>query len=199
MKRKLELKNIVIASHNIGKIKEINDLLKPFSIKTISAKDLLLDEPIENGKTFEENSFIKASTISKFSNRPALSDDSGLVIPSLGGKPGIYSARWAGKNKNFNLAMKKIHKLIYKKDTFCWFVCCLTIVWPDGNYKSFSGRVYGNIVNPAIGTFGFGYDPIFKPLGYKLTFGEMNPKLKHKISHRAKAFSLLKNELLNIK
>ena len=186
---------LVIASHNGGKIQEIKDLFKPLSIKITSAKELNIDEPDENGTSFKENALIKSKFVSKKSGLPSLSDDSGICFPDLRNSPGIFSARWAGKNKDFDLAMFKIFhglKGINSPVKKCFFVCSLSLCWPDGHNSTTLGRVDGTFSWPPRGDKGFGYDPIFKPIGHKLTFGEMDPYFKHTISHRAIAFKKLK-------
>jgi len=197
-------KKIVVASHNTGKIKEIKNLLKPFKFKVYSALDFKIKEPKETGKTFIENSIIKAKVVSEKSNCIALADDSGLCINSLNGNPGIYSARWAGKNKNFKLAMKKIEReleelsLTSKRNRRAHFCCALTLFYPSRKIISFQGKVYGHLEFPARGLNGFGYDPIFIPDGYNKTFGEMKFAYKERISHRQIAFNKLKKYLLKI-
>jgi len=185
---------LVIASHNKGKIKEINELLNPLKIDVLSAYDLEIEEPEENGKTFEENALIKSKFVSQKTRLPCISDDSGICFSDLNNEPGIYSARWAGKEKNFAIAMLKIYESIkkIKNPSFdCHFICSLSICWPDGYDVTVSGRVDGKFSWPPRGDKGFGYDPIFKPLGYKKTFAEMEPKYKHSISHRSIAFDKL--------
>ena len=193
------MKEIVIASHNDGKVEEIRGLLKKYKFKIFSLKKFSHIEPKENGKTFIENSVIKAVSALKITGLPSISDDSGLCIPALNNDPGIYSARWAGKGKNFDLAAKKIEKKLFEKygnkqKLFKAFFCCaLTIALPDGTIKSFEGKVFGTLQFPPKGNNGFGYDPIFIPKGYKKTFGEMKYSFKERISHRQKAFKKLQN------
>ena len=178
---------IVIASHNKGKIEEIKDLLKPLGIKIFSAEKFGLEEPIENGLTFEENALIKSKYVSMKTGIPSLSDDSGICFADLNNKPGIHSARWAGKGKDFNLSMSKIRREIKKVKNpsyNCYFICALSLCWPNGSNVTVSGKVNGKFSWPPKGEFGFGYDPIFKPLGYNKTFGEMEPGFKHNISHK---------------
>ncbi len=195
------IKEIVIASHNEGKVKEIRSLLKPLGLKIYSAKKFKINEPIENGKTFSENSLIKSRNASLKSGIPAIADDSGLCVLSLNNDPGIYSARWAGKSKNFGHAIKKIenkmikNKLFNKSSRRAFFCCALSIYFPDNNYSVFEGKKYGHVQFPALGKNGFGYDPIFVPVGYKKTFGEMNFNYKERISHRAIAFRKMKKFL----
>ena len=193
------MKEIVIASHNDGKVEEIRGLLKKYKFKIFSLKKFSHIEPKENGKTFIENSVIKAVNALKITGLPSISDDSGLCIPALNNDPGIYSARWAGKGKNFDLAAKKIEKKLFEKygnkqKLFKAFFCCaLTIALPDGTIKSFEGKVFGTLQFPPKGDNGFGYDPIFIPRRYKKTFGEMKYSFKERISHRQKAFKKLHN------
>jgi len=192
--RVFEGNKLVIASHNEGKIKEIRDLLKPLKIDVLSAKDFKMIEPDENGVSFEENALIKSSFVSKQSGLPSLSDDSGICFPDLNNSPGIYSARWAGKNKNFSLAMLKVYnglKKLKKPTNKCFFICSLSLAWPDGYNVTVSGKVEGVFTWPPRGKRGFGYDPIFKPLGHNITFAEMEPDFKHDISHRSFAFKKL--------
>ena len=198
------MKEIVIASHNDGKVEEIRGLLKKYRFKIFSLKKFSHIEPKENGKTFIENSVIKAVSALKITGLPSISDDSGLCIPALNNDPGIYSARWAGKGKNFDLAAKKIEKKLFEKyknkqKLFKAFFCCaLTIALPDGTIKSFEGKVFGTLQFPPKGENGFGYDPIFIPKGYKKTFGEMKYSFKERISHRQKAFKKLQNFISKI-
>tara|TARA_Y100001960_G_scaffold248985_1_gene264817 strand:- start:510 stop:1106 length:597 start_codon:yes stop_codon:yes gene_type:complete len=192
-----KIKEIIIGTNNEGKYKEICDLL-PNKLKKYSPKDFNLISPEETGKTFEKNSYIKASYFSKKTNLICLSDDSGLEINLLRRKPGIYSSRWSGKKNNFNLAIKKVFKKMesIKKDWInensAQFVCCMTIFWPNGKSYSSKGIVKGKISATKRGRSGFGYDPIFIPEGYNQTFAEMKPKLKMSIDHRFKAFTKIK-------
>jgi len=183
---------LVIASHNAGKIGEISALLRPFGVAIVSAAALGLPEPEETGASFEENAALKAVAAARGSSLPALADDSGLVVPALGGDPGIYSARWAGATRDFAQAMQRVEeKLAGKADRRAFFVAVLALAWPDGHVESFRGEAHGSLVWPPRGTRGFGYDPVFLPEGATLTFGEMEPDRKHRISHRAEAFGML--------
>ena len=201
MSRKFNAKDrMVIASHNSGKVREITDLLQPLGIQIIGAADLGLIEPEETGQTFIENAVLKAELAAQASGLPALADDSGLVVNALGGAPGIYSARWAGPDKDFTHAMRRVSEALLlggNPDRSCSFVCALALSWPDGHTESFEGRVAGTVTVPARGERGFGYDPIFTPNGYSQTFGEMDPEHKHAMSHRADAFSQLLSSCLN--
>ena len=193
-----KIKELIIGTNNQGKYREISELL-PKRIKKYSPKDFKIKSPKENGKSFKENSFIKASYFSRKKNLICLSDDSGLEIDLLNGKPGIYSSRWGGKKNNFNIAIKKIFKEMsiikknWKSKNNARFICSMTLYWPGGKNFSSIGIVKGKISNEKKGKNGFGYDPIFIPNGYKETFGEMNPKLKMSIDHRFKAFKKIKN------
>lgn len=182
---------LVIASHNPGKVEEIAALLAPFAVETISAGLLGLAEPEETGDTFEANAALKAAAAAQASGLPALADDSGLVVPSLGGAPGIYSARWAGPAKDFRAAMERVHRQLANKDRAASFVAVLALAWPNGRTEHFRGEVQGTLTWPPRGDRGFGYDPMFVPHGRTLTFGEIDPAEKHRISHRARAFAKL--------
>ena len=197
-----KITEIIIGTNNQGKYDEICDLL-PSGIKKYSPKELNIPSPEESGKNFKENSFIKASYFSKKTNKICLSDDSGLEINLLNGKPGIYSSRWAGKKNNFNLAIKKIFskmnniKKDWKNDNAAKFICCMTLFWPNGKNYSGKGIIKGKISNLKKGKNGFGYDPIFIPNGHEQTFGEMDPNLKMSIDHRFKAFLKIKKYFFN--
>lgn len=192
MARHFDGSKLVIASHNKGKVREIGELLEPFGVETISAGELDLPEPVEDGETFIANAEIKALAAAKASGLPALSDDSGLEVHGLEGAPGIYSARWAGPGKDFAVAMQAvIDKLGGNPDRGANFTCALTLAWPDGHMESFEGKVFGTLINQMRGDKGFGYDPIFVPEGHSVTFAEMEPAEKHAMSHRADAFNQL--------
>lgn len=184
---------LIIASHNPGKVSEIHTLLSPYKIETISAAALGLAEPEETESTFQGNAALKARHAAAAGRLPALADDSGLSVEALGGAPGIYSARWAGPAKDFRQAMQKVHDALLECDgkiegAAAAFVCALSLAWPDGTCQNFVGQIHGTLTWPPRGTSGFGYDPIFSPIGGKMTFGEMSPDEKHAISHRAIAF-----------
>lgn len=182
---------LVIASHNAGKIREIADLLRPYVANFRSAGELGLPEPEETGTSFVANAELKARAAAA-AGHVALADDSGLVVPALNGDPGIYSARWAGPEKDFAMAMRKVEEgLAGKTDRTAYFVCALSMAWPDGHVETVEGRCYGTLVWPPQGEKGFGYDPMFRPDGYSATFGEMDPSRKHEMSHRADAFEQL--------
>jgi XTP/dITP diphosphohydrolase len=190
---------LVVASHNAGKVREIKALLGPHGIEPISAGSLGLPEPEETGTTFAANAEIKALASAKASRHAALADDSGLCVDALDGAPGIYSARWAGPTKDFRIAMTRIHnelrhKGLTDKDlatSAAKFVCALTVALPGGEYRSFEGEVHGHLTFPPRGDHGFGYDPIFVADGMEQTFAEIDPAKKHAMSHRAKAFAKL--------
>ena len=190
--RKFFGRELVIASHNSGKVKEVRALLRPFVVIAHAAKDLNLQEPDETGSTFAANAELKAKAATNVSGLPALADDSGLEVFSLARAPGIYSARWAGGAKNFDSAMRRVEKQLEGiSDRRAAFVCALSLAWPDGHVETVEAVVKGNLVWPPLGKKGFGYDPIFVPNGYNITFGEMEPQIKHRISHRTKAFNKL--------
>jgi XTP/dITP diphosphohydrolase len=182
---------LVIASHNQGKVEEISTLLMPFRIAVFSAASLGIPAPEETGDSFEANAALKAGAAAETSGRPALADDSGLVVPALGGAPGIYSSRWAGPTKDFRIAMERVHRELGEQDRSAFFIAVLALAWPDGEIELFRGEVAGALVWPPRGERGFGYDPMFVPEGGRATFGEMDPAQKHRISHRARAFAKL--------
>jgi XTP/dITP diphosphohydrolase len=192
MVRKFDGDTLVVASHNQGKVREIAALLGPYVAHFRSAGELGLDEPEETGTSFIANAELKARAAAEASGLIALSDDSGLVVPALDGQPGIYSARWAGPGRDFRVAMERVNRELGDDgDRAAYFVSALTLAWPDGHCVSVEGRVYGRLVWPIRGERGFGYDPMFAPDGYDITFGEMDPEEKHRISHRADAFRQL--------
>jgi XTP/dITP diphosphohydrolase len=191
MPRRFAGERLVIASHNAGKVEEIAALLAPFAIGAVSAGALGLPEPEETGDSFEANAALKAAAAAAASGLPALADDSGLVVPALGGAPGIFSARWAGAAKDFRPAMARVHRELADRDRSACFVAVLALAWPDAETALFRGEVAGRLVWPPRGERGFGYDPIFVPDGGTLTFGEMDPAQKHQVSHRARAFAQL--------
>ena len=185
---------LVVASHNPGKVREIEDLLRPFGIVTTGAGALRLAEPEETGSSFDDNAILKARAAANASGLPALADDSGLAVAALDGAPGLYSARWAGPDKDFRAAMARVESELKRKrakDTSAKFVCVLALAEPNGAVETFTGEVHGTLTFPPRGSRGFGYDPIFVMDGMTETFGEIDPALKHSISHRAKAFEAL--------
>ena len=192
-----KIREIIVGTNNNGKYKEICDLL-PNKIKKYSPKEFKISSPKEIGKSFAENSMIKASYFSKKTNLVCLSDDSGLEIDLLKGAPGIYSSRWGGIKNNFDEAIQKVFKEMskikkdWKNGNAARFVCCMTLFWPDGINYSSKGIVKGKISTKKKGNNGFGYDPLFIPDGFNKTFGEMKPKLKMSIDHRFKAFFKIK-------
>jgi XTP/dITP diphosphohydrolase len=191
MARRFAGGKLVIASHNPGKLVEITALLAPYRVETLGAAALGLAEPEETGSTFEANAALKAHAAAEATGLPTLADDSGLVVPALGGAPGIYSARWAGRSKDFSLAMARVHQELGDKDRIASFVSVLALTWPDGGEELFRGEVHGTLSWPPKGDNGFGYDPIFVPQDYTQTFGEMAPAEKYSIDHRARAFAKL--------
>jgi XTP/dITP diphosphohydrolase len=192
MSRRWNGGRLVIASHNEGKVREIRALLDPFGADVVSAGALGLPEPEETEKTFIGNALLKAHAAAAAAGIPALADDSGLAVTALGGDPGIYSARWAGPTKDFAHAMRKVEDgLAGKTDRSGTFICALALAWPDGHAETVEGTIAGELVWPPRGAHGFGYDPMFRPAGYDITFGEMDPARKHEISHRADAFRQL--------
>lgn len=206
--RFLTEREIIVASHNEGKVKEINHLVQPFGLIARPAKDFGLDEPAEDGATFEENAYIKAFAAASTTGLPALSDDSGLCVDALGGAPGIYTADWAekpdGSGRDFKMAMQKLEDALVQAGAANEsqrrgrFVAVLCLCWPDGHGEYFRGEVEGTIVWPPRGNKGFGYDPVFQPEDHDITFGEMEANEKHGpqngpdepgLSHRARAFA----------
>jgi XTP/dITP diphosphohydrolase len=192
--RKLAAGRLVIASHNPGKVREIAALLAGHGLEVVSAAELDLPEPEETGTTFVMNAELKARVAADLSGLPCLADDSGLCVDALGGDPGIFSARWAGEAKDFDLAMRLVEDRLAEEPEAprdAHFVCALALAWPDGHVEWFEGRVEGTLVWPPRGDRGFGYDPMFLPDGEAETFGEMDQDRKHSISHRADAFRQL--------
>ena len=196
--KKANILKILIGSNNKGKIKEIRGLI-PNKVKILGTKDFNLKSPRETGKTFEQNSLLKAKYYSKKTNMICLADDSGIEIDLLGKAPGIYSARWAGKNGNFNLAINKVYKELnkknkkwYKRKTKARFISAITIFWSSKRFITVLGKVEGSISKRKKGKNGFGYDPIFIPNGSKVTYGQMKYSEKIKIDHRFKAFKKIK-------
>lgn len=196
----MKLEEIVFASHNEGKIKEIKKLLAPYGIKVKSALDMNLPDVEETGETFEENSLLKSRTIAKLVNKPCLADDSGLCVDALNGAPGVYSARYA-PNRDFDKGMEKLLAEMEKspnKSRNAHFSCVISLAWPDGQYKVFAGQVDGKIAFHKMGAGGFGYDPLFVPEGFTCSFAQMSQEEKNKISHRGQAVEKLKDFLNNL-
>jgi len=220
--RLLETREIVVATHNPGKVVEINELIEPYGLVAKSAAEFGLGEPVEDGDTFEANAYTKAFAAASATDLPALSDDSGLCVDALNGDPGVYTADWAekedGSGRDFSMAMEKVEKALQRhgatqvSQRTARFVAVLCLCWPDGHAEYFRGEVEGNLVWPPRGTSGFGYDPVFMPQGYDVTFGEMTSEEKHGtgpkaaqgeagradlgLSHRSRAFAKLSSELL---
>jgi XTP/dITP diphosphohydrolase len=185
---------LVIATHNVGKMQEIRMLFSGFNFTILSANDLGLAEPNETENSFIGNAVLKARAAALASGYAALADDSGLTVKALGGAPGVYSARWSGPSRDFNIAMTTVEKALKKtnsNDMRAEFICALALVWPDEYSVSVEGKIKGVLTFPARGNKGFGYDPIFQPNGHDISFGEMDPDDKHAISHRADAFAKL--------
>ncbi len=198
--RQLTEPKLVVASHNPGKVREIAELVAAAGIEVVSAAEIGLDEPEETGTTFIANAELKALAAANVSGLPSLADDSGLAVHALGGEPGIYSARWAGPEKDFPAAMKIVEDRLASsrsQDRSAHFACALCLAWPDGHSETFEGQVHGTLVWPPRGDRGFGYDPVFLADGEAETFGEMAPSRKHAMSHRANAFKLLLEACLN--
>ncbi len=202
MTRKLQSSRLVIATHNAGKLKEIQALLAPYGVECLSAGALGLPEPAETGTTFVENALIKARAAAQASQIPSLADDSGLSVAALGGRPGVYTADWAERQwfegpagRDWYMAMGKVEGMLCElgpdADRACWFSCVLAIAWPDGDSAVYEGRVDGTYSWPPRGTMGFGYDPVFVPESRDVTFAQLDPAEKHRISHRADAFAKL--------
>jgi XTP/dITP diphosphohydrolase len=189
---KLAGQSLIIASHNQGKVAEIGALLAPLAVSVVSAGELGISEPEETGTTFVANAELKAIHSMQAGNKPALADDSGLVVPALGGSPGVYSARWAGPGKDFSVAFARIEKELAEKGAkapvAAYFACVLCLALPVGGVHVFEGRVDGTLTFPPRGEKGFGYDPIFIPDGYDVSFAQMAAAEKNRISHRARAF-----------
>ena len=192
MARRFAGERLVIASHNTGKVRELADLLASYDVDAVPANQLGIATPEETGATFLANAELKSLAAARASELPALADDSGLVVPALDGAPGINSARWAGPGRDFAQAMARVEReLSQKGDRRAHFVCALSLAWPDGHVESFEGHADGVLVFPPRGDKGFGYDPIFQPVGYQVTYGEMEPSAKQAISHRTEAFRKL--------
>lgn len=199
---------LVVATHNPGKLWELQQLLAPHGVDAVSASELGLAEPEETETTFRGNALLKATHAARAAQLPAFADDSGLCVEALDGAPGVYSARWAGEERNFAAAIRRVERELQERGATppfrAHFICALAIVWPDGHVEEFEGRVDGVLVFPPRGTKGFGYDPIFLPDGLEKTFGEMMSAEKHAmpgdgsqaLSHRARAFQALEKACL---
>ncbi len=199
--RKLANAKIVIATHNKGKLEEFRALLKPYGVEVVSAGELGLPEPVETEATFAGNARIKALSAMKASGLIAVSDDSGLCVEALGGEPGVYTADWAGPDRDWNRAMRLVEEKLQAKGAttpekrHAYFSCTLCVVWPDGEEKIYEGRAEGTLAWPPRGALGHGYDPMFVPAGDSRTFAELSPEEKNMISHRAKALEKLVRDL----
>ena len=199
---KFKDKKLIVATHNSGKLREIKELLNNLNLEIYSSIELGLPVPKENGSSFEENAYIKSSETTSISGLASISDDSGLVIPALGGSPGIYSADWSGPSRNFDDAISKIKYLMKNKNNFsASMVCVLCLSWDNKNFETFKGEMHGRIVFPPRGNKGFGYDPIFVPKiqpikNCELTYGEIDPSFKNKNSHRNIAFDKFLKRIL---
>lgn len=199
MTRSLTPGRLIAATHNKGKVKELKDLFEPLGFEVVSAAELDLPEPEETEFTFSGNALIKARAAAMATGTPALSDDSGIAVKALGGMPGVNTADWAGHPRDFYKAMEKVENelnAINAEDRSAKFVCCLAVVWPDGHEEIFEGESHGNLTWPPRGEMGFGFDPVFVPVGHTETFAELQPEEKHAMSHRADAFEKLKAALL---
>ena len=203
--RRFTDRQLVIASHNAGKVREIGDLLVPLGIAVNAAGDLNLPEPEETGTTYTANAALKARAAADATGLPALADDSGFAVAALGGAPGVYSARWAGPGKDFAIAMARVWDEVTAldranapADRAAAFICALALAWPDGHIEVFEGSVTGQMVWPPRGSRGFGYDPMFQAAGMTETFGECDPAFKHTISHRAVAFKAMLNACFSV-
>ena len=199
MSRKLQPGKLIAATHNKGKVVELKDLFEPLGFQVLSGLELDLPEPDETEFTFEGNALIKARAAAQATGAPALSDDSGLEVKALGGMPGVHTAIWAGEPRDFYKAMEKVERelvAIDAQDRSANFVSCLAVTWPDGHEVTFRGEVHGTLTWPPRGEMGFGYDPVFVPNGFDVTFAELQPEQKHAMSHRAAAFEKLKAALL---
>ena len=187
---------LILATHNSGKLKEIQHMLSPYGLNIDSSGSLDIEEPEETESTFAGNALLKARYTATKTGYVSLADDSGLVVPSLDGLPGIYSARWGGAERDFTMACEKVNSLLEDKPRDAYFVCVLAIAWPDGTERTFEGQSHGQLIWPTQGKSGFGYDSMFVPSGDTRTYAQMTPLKKAQISHRTKAFKLFKESLL---
>jgi XTP/dITP diphosphohydrolase len=197
----LKNQKIVIATHNRGKLEEFRQIFAPFGVDAVSAGQLGLPEPAETESTFRGNARIKALSAMQVSGLIALSDDSGLCVDALDGAPGVYTADWAGPNRDWSMAMRLVEEKLQArgattpKQRRAAFVCTLCVVWPNGSERYYEGKVPGQLVWPPRGVLGHGYDPVFMPAGQTLTFGELQHTDKNRISHRARALELMFRDL----
>lgn len=199
MSRPLEPGRLVAATHNKGKVAELKDLFEPLGFEIVSAAELNLPEPVETEFTFEDNALLKARAACAATGSPALSDDSGIMVEALGGMPGVNTADWAGEPRDFYAAMQKVEDMLQATGATnrnAKFVSTLAVVWPDGHEEVFTGEAHGTLTWPPRGKMGFGFDPVFVPLGRSDTYAELDPADKHAMSHRAAAFEKLKAALL---
>ncbi len=187
---------LILATHNQGKLEEIKTLLSPYGLQINSSGSLSIEEPEETENTFEGNALLKAKYTAEKTGHVSLADDSGLVVPALNGMPGIYSARWAGPERDFAIAHKKINDLLGDQPRDAYFICVLAVAWPDGSSKIFEGQSQGELVWPTRGDGGFGYDSMFVPSGDTRTYAQMTRIEKSQTSHRTKAFELFQETLL---
>ena len=187
---------LILATHNPGKLKEIQTLLFPYGLNINSAGNLDIEEPEETEDTFVGNALLKAEYTATRTGHASLADDSGLMVHSLNGLPGVYSALWGGPERDFSMACDKVNSLLEDKPRDATFVCVLAVVWPDGTSRVFKGQSHGQLVWPTRGESGFGYDSMFVPTGDTRTYAQMTPTEKTQTSHRARAFKLFKESLL---
>ena len=199
MSRRLEKGRLIAATHNLGKVAELKDLFEPLGFSVMSAAELQLPEPDETEFTFIGNALLKARAACEATGATALSDDSGIAVEALGGMPRVNTADWAGEPRDFYRAMEKVERLLRGNEDDnrkAKFVCTLAVVWPDGHEEVFEGETHGTLTWPPRGEMGFGFDPVFVPVGRTETFAELKPEEKHAMSHRADAFRKLKAALL---
>ena len=202
MKRTLKGEKVLVATHNKGKLEEFREILSPFGVSVVSAGELGLSEPDETEETFEGNARIKADAACKASGLVTIADDSGLCVNALDGEPGVYTANWAGPNRDWMMAMRTVEEKLQAAGATtqdkrgAQFMCTLCVLWPDGEERFYVGRVPGHLSWPPRGAFGHGYDPVFVPQGEAISFGEMSHEKKNSLSHRARAVALMVKDLL---
>lgn len=202
MKRTLKGEKVLVATHNKGKLEEFREILSPFGVSVVSAGELGLSEPDETEETFEGNARIKADAACKASGLVTIADDSGLCVNALNGEPGVYTANWAGPNRDWMMAMRTVEEKLQAAGATtqdkrgAQFMCTLCVLWPDGEERFYVGRVPGHLSWPPRGAFGHGYDPVFVPQGEAISFGEMSHEKKNSLSHRARAVALMVKDLL---